>query len=180
MRNTHKYVTLVAMTRTKCNIIYTYLISSWALRYFTYHQTSNISCTLVGNIIVDHSDVVGASPIGAAPNTSLFSTEYLASMDWTKTTAKQDEKTFKFKDLVPLILEVWKYQVDVQGITSTGIDFSCGSNRHQAISWSNDALGSWCHMEFPGRNEWLTVNNSCPFHANTKWLIQYKDVIFPI
>ena len=39
-----------------------------------YRQTSNISCTLVGNKIVDHSDVVGASPIGAAPTTSLFST----------------------------------------------------------------------------------------------------------
>ena len=39
-----------------------------------YRQTSNISCTLVGNTIVDHSDVVGASPVGAAPTTSSFST----------------------------------------------------------------------------------------------------------
>ena len=30
--------------------------------------------TLVGNWIVDHSDVVGASPVGAAPTTSSFST----------------------------------------------------------------------------------------------------------
>ena len=37
-----------------------------------YCQTSNISRTLV-NKIVDHSDVVGASPVGAAP-TSSFST----------------------------------------------------------------------------------------------------------
>ena len=28
-----------------------------------YHQTSNISHTLVGNKIVDHSDLVGASPV---------------------------------------------------------------------------------------------------------------------
>ena len=40
----------------------------------TYHKTSNISRTLVGNKIVDHSDVVGASPVGAAPTTSSFST----------------------------------------------------------------------------------------------------------
>ena len=40
----------------------------------TYRQTSNISRTLIGTIIVDHSDVVGASPIGAAPTTSSFST----------------------------------------------------------------------------------------------------------
>ena len=39
-----------------------------------YRQVSNISCTLVGNKIVDHSDVVGASPVGAAPTTSSFST----------------------------------------------------------------------------------------------------------
>ena len=32
-----------------------------------YRQTSNISCTLVANKLVDHSDVVGASPAGAAP-----------------------------------------------------------------------------------------------------------------
>ena len=40
----------------------------------TYCQVSNIRRTLVGNKIVDHSDVVGASPVGAAPTTSSFST----------------------------------------------------------------------------------------------------------
>ena len=39
-----------------------------------YCQVSNIRRTLVGNLIVDHSDVVGASPVGAAPTTSSFST----------------------------------------------------------------------------------------------------------
>ena len=39
-----------------------------------YPQTSNIKWTLVGNKIVDHSDVVGASPVSAAPVTSSFST----------------------------------------------------------------------------------------------------------
>ena len=39
-----------------------------------YRKTSNISHTLVGNKIVDNSDVVGASPVGAAPTTSSFST----------------------------------------------------------------------------------------------------------
>ena len=41
---------------------------------FTYCQTSKINGTLVGNKIVDHSDVVGASPGGAAPTTSSFLT----------------------------------------------------------------------------------------------------------
>ena len=39
-----------------------------------YRETSNISRTLVGNKIVDNSDVVGASPVGAAPTTSSFLT----------------------------------------------------------------------------------------------------------
>ena len=36
-------------------------------------KVSNIRSTLVGNKIVDHSDVVGASPVGAAPTSSSFS-----------------------------------------------------------------------------------------------------------
>ena len=37
-------------------------------------QSFNISRTLVGNKIIDHSNVVGASPVSAAPATSSFST----------------------------------------------------------------------------------------------------------
>ena len=40
------------------------------LSQIKYHQISNISRTLVGNKIADHSDVVGASPFSAAPTTS--------------------------------------------------------------------------------------------------------------
>ena len=47
---------------------------------------------LIDNNIVDHSDVVGASPVGAAPTTSSFSTLHLAFMDWTRTTARRDYK----------------------------------------------------------------------------------------
>ena len=43
----------------------------WLLKY---RKTSTISRTLVGIKIVDNSDVVGASPVGAAPTTSSFST----------------------------------------------------------------------------------------------------------
>ena len=39
-----------------------------------YRQVSDIRRSLEGNKIVDHSDVVGASPVGAAPTTSSFST----------------------------------------------------------------------------------------------------------
>ena len=37
-----------------------------------YCQISNIRCTLVGNKIVDHSDVVGALSVGAAPTTGVY------------------------------------------------------------------------------------------------------------
>ena len=53
-------------------------LSKYNLRRCTgnikYRQISNISRTLIGNKIVDHSDVVGASPVGAAPTTSSLST----------------------------------------------------------------------------------------------------------
>ena len=65
-----------------------------ALQLESYRQTSNIRCTL-DNKIADHSDVVGASPVGADPTTS-FSTENMASMVWAKTTARRDEKHLSF------------------------------------------------------------------------------------
>ena len=39
-----------------------------------YRQTPDIIRTLADNKTVDHSDVVGASPLGAAPTTASFST----------------------------------------------------------------------------------------------------------
>ena len=45
-----------------------------AIYPMNYRKTSNIRRTLVGNKFVDHSDVVGASPVGTAPTTSSFST----------------------------------------------------------------------------------------------------------
>ena len=85
----------------KCNLRYYELnfISTTcdvSLRWDEYRQTSNISRTLVGNKIVDRSDVVGAAPVGAAPTTSSFSAKHMASMDWAKTTARRDEKHLSF------------------------------------------------------------------------------------
>ena len=79
--NNHKYKDDYYSINT--NLMYASLI---------YHQTSTISHTLVCSKIVNHSGVVGASPVGAAPTTSSFSTYHLASMYWTKTTTRQDDK----------------------------------------------------------------------------------------
>ena len=50
-----------------------WLITKFGLK-ITYRKVSNIRRTLVDNKIVYHSDIVGASPVGAAPTTSSFST----------------------------------------------------------------------------------------------------------
>ena len=55
-------------------------IGDWSVEHlivffvFMYCQTCNIRRTLVGIKNVDHSDVVVASLVGAAPTTSSFST----------------------------------------------------------------------------------------------------------
>ena len=51
-----------------------YINNASILSHNACHQTSDLSHTLVAIKIVDHSDVVGASPVGTAPTTSSFST----------------------------------------------------------------------------------------------------------
>ena len=53
------------------SVVLLMLVYTWCLLQ-AYCQTSNISGTSVGDEIVDHSDVAGASPVGAAPTTSSF------------------------------------------------------------------------------------------------------------
>ena len=70
-----------------------------------YCQTSSISC----NKIVDHSDVVRASPVGAAPTTSSFSTWTPGFNGLDKGNWKMRRESFTFGDLVCLILDVLQY-----------------------------------------------------------------------
>ena len=76
-----------------------YLMKCSDNSYRIYCQTFNISCTLVGNYIIDHSGVIGALPVGAAPTTSSL---------W-KDNCKARRETFTFCDLVQLISEIWWY-----------------------------------------------------------------------
>ena len=75
-----------------------------------YRKTSNISHTLVGNKIVDNSDVVGVSPVSAAPTTSSFSTPGFNGL--SKDNCNRIQETFKLWDLVQLILEVLQYMLE--------------------------------------------------------------------
>ena len=63
----------------------------------TYRQVSNISRTLVGNIIVDNSDVVGAAPTV----TSSLSTKHLALLDLGHDNCKTRLETFNFYGMLP-------------------------------------------------------------------------------
>ena len=64
-----------------------YAIEKLHCKMDTYRQTCKISRTLVGNKIVDHSDVVGAAPVGILDLTTGFNILH-------KT--RQDEKHFYF------------------------------------------------------------------------------------
>ena len=80
-----------------------YALASVGGHNFIFRKVSNIRRTHLGNKIVDHSDVAGASPIGAAPTTSSFSTQYLAPMDWAKTTARGNKKHLKLGNWCHLV-----------------------------------------------------------------------------
>ena len=69
-----------------------------------YPQTSKIRHALVGNELVDHSDINGALPVGDAPIFILNLT--LGFNRLRKNNCKTRQETFKFWDLVQLILEV--------------------------------------------------------------------------
>ena len=56
----------------------------------------NITCIFLDNKIVGHSDVVGASPVSAAPTISSFSTKYQSSKDRAKLSARLNEKYLSF------------------------------------------------------------------------------------
>ena len=59
------------LTLHKSALVY---IVAWYQVGEKYRQLCNISRSLADNKLADHSDVVGASPIGAAPTTSSFAT----------------------------------------------------------------------------------------------------------
>ena len=71
-----------------------------------YCQVCNISGTLLGSKIVNHSHVVGASPVGAVPTTSSFFHLTLGFNLFHKDSCTPRRETYKFRDLVRLILDI--------------------------------------------------------------------------
>ena len=71
------------------------IISTSSLSTY-YRQTFDLNHALTGNKIVEHTDIVGAWPVGAVPTTCSFSTEHLASVDWKKKTTRRGDKYLSF------------------------------------------------------------------------------------
>ena len=76
-------------------------------------KTSNIRRTLVGNKIVDHSDVVGEVPTGATSSFSFFNYIFIIDLipgfnGLDKDKCKMRQETCKVWDLVHIILEIWQ------------------------------------------------------------------------
>ena len=74
-------------------------------------QTSNIRRNLVVNNLADHSDVDGASPVGAAPTTSSFSTWHLSPMDRARQLQDETTNIEVFGLGAVYILEVLRYNL---------------------------------------------------------------------
>ena len=69
-------------------------------------QVSLYKCTIVCSKLVDHSDVVGASPVGPAPTTSFILDLTPGVNGLGKDNWKTRRESLKFWDLVWLILEI--------------------------------------------------------------------------
>ena len=93
--------------------------SSWCISHI-----SNISRTLVGNEIVDHSDVVGASLVGAASTTSSFPTN--TWLNGTGQRQHQDETiTISVLGFVlPYMADLTVYQTNVGNMRGGGVAIS--------------------------------------------------------
>ena len=139
-----------------------------------YSQAYNISRTLVGNKIVIHSGVVGASPVGAAPTTSSFST-YTRFNGLVKDNNKTRRETFKCSDLVHLILEVWRY---------SHIGVHIHIQIHMSYMMISQADYQWHHWKRAVlvciyNTVTLHVTNLCYIYYHTHIVIHYIHYILP-
>ena len=142
--------------------------------YFNhYRQVSNIRRILVGNKIVDHSDVVGASPVGAAPTASSFSTWHLAPRDSAKTAPRQYENLFKCWDLVRLILETWRYVLFSFHVNQIIFSWDIANNEIQYLIVKIE-IKVTTKIRIDGHIWGLVLNRCLFFLFHGKWAIFFK------
>ena len=125
------------------------MIISWYQRghlMMSYRQVSNIRCTLVGNNIVDHSVVVGVLPVGDAPTSSSFLTPGFNGLGKDNCTMRRE--TFKFGELVQLILEIYgiywwlewdSSSLDIDPVSAEFFQIASGVIVHQ-LQWRHVSI----------------------------------------
>ena len=125
-----------------------------------YPETSDIRHTLEGNKIVDHSDVVGESPVGADPTTTSFSAWHLASIEWLhKDKCKTRWERVMFWDLVTLYwrfynMSLWCHQL-----------FNFQLHHHHLVKMS---IYAWIILDTGSATGWANTQND-PCH-DLGWL----------
>ena len=122
---------------TWCHTETPYCSTQWK-----YCQISNVSCTLIGNKIVHHSDEVGAAPVAAAPTTSSFSMQHLASIDLGNNNCKTRQEIFKF----------WGFGASYIRRNSKMLKthFGIKQNHHSNITWVSwhlKSLATWLFVQ---------------------------------
>ena len=134
-----------------------------------------MSHALVGNIIVDNSDVVGATPVGAAPTTSSFFI-FCLTPGWYglgKDNRKTRWETFKFWNLVGLILEILRYSAHRGRVTYVLVS----NLRHHWLRWWLGACSAPSHY-LKNLVHWEHISVKGKFkHTNfysRKWIWRYR------
>ena len=111
--------------------------------FHQYCQTSNISRTVIGNKLVDHSDVVGASPVGA--NSTIRHSRLNTWIQWIGKGKLQDE-TRGFSDYLRCYLRITEYIHVYCGTT----DIICAWATHMPREFCCQRFG--CVQHFDKKN----------------------------
>ena len=107
-------------------MLYSFSKDQW-VHLYVYRQTSHISNTLADNKIIDHSNVVAAPRVDAAPTTSSLSTSTPGFNGLNRDNSKMRLASFKIWDLVRLTFEIWRYLLKSTFLYLT-IQWMCSSS----------------------------------------------------
>ena len=146
--------------------------------YLIYRQTSNTRRTLVGIIIVDNSEVVGAAPVGAASTTSsLYLT--LGFNGLGKDNCKTRWETFKLWNSVRLILEILRHiytyndtvpkraNLHINDVNNTFSPRACVSHYTFIVHCSRYKEMNESYVEIHLLIIWIiNLHCGCPYNAN--------------
>ena len=116
--------------------------------------------------LVDHSDEVEASTVGAATTTSSFWTKHLAKIIWTNTTARRDKNNLSSEIWCVLYKRFYgiQFQVTNQSDSNLRLSMAC---------WLGIILPQCLHCwRKPNLNAYSLINCRCHITTNTQMLFK--------